>query len=350
MEEARRIRDRVRIATVAVLPEGLKVAVRPRSTTTVPSFDVTVGAKPREHRFVGGWAGEGWPADVERLAAIAPDLDVVYAKNLSEGSRAWLTQHQLGWVDEAGRANVTLRSGLVVVREARAVIVRPTAQDRWTRTMLAAAEAVLVGIAPTVEAVEVATGMSRGGAANALARLEGHGLLARPGKKRGAGVSRQVVDMDNFVDEYTQAAAGFRSKQKVVLLHRLFKDPLATLASEVGPALRAVGVAWAVTGSAASTLLAPYLGDVTVLELYVGHDLFAERSRLAKLLGGREVERGQRIEVRELPTSMSAKGPVVSGIQVALPARVYADLIAAGGRSAEAAHHLREVRGVGPST
>ena len=40
----------------------------------------------------------------------------------------------------------------------------------------------------------------------------------------------------------------------------------------------------------------------------------------------------------------------VNGVQVALPARVYADLNAAGGRLAEAAHHFREVRGVGPGS
>ena len=44
---------------------------------------------------------------------------------------------------------------------------------------------------------------------------------------------------------------------------------------------------------------------------------------------------------------MSAKGPVIDGVQVALPVRVYADLTAAGGRSAEAAHHLRETLHVG---
>jgi len=69
---------------------------------------------------------------------------------------------------------------------------------------------------------------------------------------------------------------------------------------------------------------------------------------LADVLGGRVVDRGQLIEVRSLPTSMSAKGPVVSGIHLALPARVYADLKAVGGRSAEAAHHLRETVDVGP--
>jgi hypothetical protein len=103
-----------------------------------------------------------------------------------------------------------------------------------------------------------------------------------------------------------------------------------------------------VSGAAASTLLAPYLSDVTVVELYVDRSLLIARDRLASVLGGRVVEKGHRIEVRELPTSMSARGPKIESVQVALPARVYADLMASGGRAAEAANHLREVRGVGP--
>jgi hypothetical protein len=56
------------------------------------------------------------------------------------------------------------------------------------------------------------------------------------------------------------------------------------------------------------------------------------------------------MEVRALPTPLGAKGPTVQGIHVALLARVYADLLAVGGRSAEAAQHLREAIGVGPFT
>ena len=96
------------------------------------------------------------------------------------------------------------------------------------------------------------------------------------------------------------------------------------------------------TGVAASVLLAPYISDVTTLDLYVDAELMSDRPRLASLLGGRMVQKGERIAVREIPTAMSDKGPVIEGVHVALPVRVYADLLAVGGRSAEAAQHLRE--------
>jgi len=350
MEADGAVLSRIRNATAALLPKELKVEVKPRSASGTPSFDIVVSTQAAEHRFVGGWAGEGWPVDVERLFHVAPELDAVYAKRLTQRARAWLTERHVGWIDEAGNASIILPSGLIVVREARDVATPPRVPDRWTKTMLGAAEAVLAGVPPTVEAVETATGMSRGAAANALARIERRGLLDRPGPKRGRGASRTVVDLNAFVDEYAAAAAGFRAKQEVILLHRLWADPLQTLANEIGPGLTAEGLSWAVTGATASTLLAPYLGDVTVVEMYVENSLFMARERLADLLRARVVDKGQRIEIRELPTPVSERGPVVAGVHVALPARVYADLMASGGRFAEAAHHLREVHGVGPGS
>lgn len=350
MEPKEGLRGRVQDATLAVLPEGLRVEVHPRPMAGVPAFDVRVQVGRSAHRFVAGWAGAGWPADVQKLVKVAPDLNVVYAKKLSDGARSWLSERHISWVDETGRANLLLESGLVIVREPTATEKQRVVGDHWTNTMLAAVEAVLAGVAPTVEAVEAATGMSRGASANALSRLERRGLLERPARKRGPNAARQVVDVDSLIDQYAEAAAEFRDKQKVVRVHRLWADPLDMLDIEIGPGLTAMGVTWAVTGAAASTLLAPYLSDVTVVELYVDRSLLTVPDRLASVLGGRVVEKGHRIEVRELPTSMSAKGPRIGGVQVALPARVYADLMASGGRAAEAAHHLREVRGVGPGS
>jgi hypothetical protein len=159
---------------------------------------------------------------------------------------------------------------------------------------------------------------------------------------RPAGSSTLIPSFDQF----TEAAGEFRKRQKVVRVHRLWANPLDVLDIEIG--LTALGITWAVSGAAASTLLAPYLSDVTVVKLYVERSLLIARDRLDSVLGGRVVEKGHRIEVRELPTSMSARGPKIGSVQVALPARVYADLMASGGRAAEAANHLREVRGVGP--
>jgi hypothetical protein len=351
MKERNGLQTRVRDATRAVLPPGLGVEAAPRDGSRVATFDVTIGTAGSAHRFLAGWVGGGWPIDVQRLVGLAPAVDVVYAKSLSDGARTWLASHRIGWVDEARRANISLPSGLVVVREPADVTAIVERSDRWTMAMLSAAEAILAGTQPTVEAVQAAAGISRGASANALARMEARGLLARPGPKlRGPGVTRHMVDIDAFIDDYAEAAAALRSKQKTIRLHRLWTDPFQALNAEIAPALTSAQASWALTGAAASTLLAPYLSRVTVLELYVDHELFATPDQLGDLLGARIVEKGHRIEVRPLPTSSSAHGPMVGNVHIALPARVYADLMAGGGRSAEAAQHLREVVGVGPTT
>jgi DNA-binding MarR family transcriptional regulator len=219
---------------------------------------------------------------------------------------------------------------------------------RWTRSTLAVAEAALSGITPTVESIEQATGLSRHATATALSRLEDLGFLERSRALRGPQSARRITNVSAFLDAYAEAAAEQRKKQSPTLVHRLWDgDPLETLALGIGPALTRANARWAVTGAAASVLLAPYLTDVTTLELYIDAETMSDRANLSSLLGGRIVEKGHRIEVRGVPTSMAVKGPVMDGMQIALPVRVYADLRAVGGRWAEAGQHLRETFDVG---
>jgi hypothetical protein len=213
---------------------------------------VSVRAGASEHRFVAGWIPEGWPADVERLAAIVPDLDVVFAPHLSLGARAWLAERNLGWVDQAGRASVCLPSGLIVSREPPECRPPRELPARWTRATIAVAEAALAGVTPTVDAVEKASGLSRG-------------------------------------------------------VHRLSHDALLDLSSTIAPALDNDRIDWAVTGMAASALLAPYISDVTVVELYVRDAVSADPERLAAVIGGRVVKKGHRIEIREAPTKLATR-------------------------------------------
>jgi hypothetical protein len=106
----------------------------------------------------------------------------------------------------------------------------------------------------------------------------------------------------------------------------------------------------AITGAAPSTLLAPHLTDFSVLELLVDDEMFADVRVLAEAIGGTVVDRGHVVEVRALPTPISAQGPVIHGLHVALPARVDADLLAAGDRFVDAAYHRKETVDVEPFT
>ncbi|MHB8320042.1 MAG: type IV toxin-antitoxin system AbiEi family antitoxin [Acidimicrobiales bacterium] len=349
MARLEQLETRVRRILVAALPGALRVAVAPRRDGLGSSFDVAVEAGVAHHQFLAAWAGEGWPGDVEKLVHLVPGVEVVIAVNLSERARDLLAGRGVGWVDEAGHAEITRPSGLVISREPAQLAPRPVSPPpRWSRSTLAVAEAALSGTIPTVQNIETVTGLSRNATATALDKLERLGFLQRSQALRGPMSGRRVADTDAFLTAYVEAATEQRTKAPKLLVHRLWVgDAIETLRAEIAPALNTAESRWAVTGVAASILLAPYLSEVTTLDLYVDPELFANKARLASRLGGRIVERGHVAEVRPLPTPMVATGPIVDGIQVALPVRVYADLVSSGGRVAEAAQHLKEVRDVG---
>lgn len=343
-QPATRIRDALR----SVLPRGLPVEAEPLDQAG-PTFTVHIRAGKAEHRFVVGWALEGWPADVERLLKLAPSVDVVAARSMSVGARESLAERGIGWIDETGGAQLSLPSGLVVVRDTASQPRAPGRAPRWARSTVAVAEAILSGTEPRVESVQLATGLSRGATANALAQLEQDRLLKRA-TARGPGSARQVADGSGLLDRYSTAVAALSDKTPVVRLHRLWDDPIESLINDLAPRLVVEQTAWAATGATASMLLAPYLSNLTVIELYVDEPLTFDVPRLAELLDARPVDRGHRIEVRALPSLVTATaGPVIDGVRCAPLARVYADLLAKGGRAAEAAQHMREVLHVGAS-
>lgn len=340
----RRLTTRVRDAARAILPNGLGVDVA-AVDSVAPTFAVSARSGAVTHRFVVGWAGEGWPADVERLLRVAADVDAVAASALSVGAREMLDERKVGWFDETGAAHLELDGGLVVVRDgARQASPSVRHEPRWTGSTIAVAEAILCGVEPRVDDIQQATRLSRGAAANALTLLEREELLDRA-VARGPGSARRVIDVGMLLDRYTAAVADTAGKGPVVLLHRLWDDPLDSLIHEIAPAFEKANVPWAVTGAAGSLLIAPYLSNVTVVELYTDDSLVGNSRQLAELLGARQVDRGHRIEIRALPNQITATaGTVIDGVRCAPAVRVYADLSVKGGRSAEAAQHLREVR------
>lgn len=335
---------RLRHAAQAIAPRDTQVTVA-AADPVAPVFTVLIKVGAVTHALRTGWAGEGWPADVERLLRLAPRLDAVAAHALSVGAREALDRHNIGWFDETGAAGIVTASGLVIVRPGtRRQQIATEDKPSWTRGTIATAEAILTGSAPRVEVVQNATGLSRGAVAKALSLLEQEGTLQRS-VPRGPGSGRRLTEPGLLLDRYAAAVASIAGKVPRVLYHILWSDPIDALTDSIAPALDRAGVSWATTGAAASALLAPYLSSITVIDLYVDDDTFGDSARLAHLLDARQVERGHRIEVRRHPTRITPiVGEVVGGVRCAPAVRAYADLMAKGDRYAEAARHLREVR------
>jgi hypothetical protein len=323
--------ERIEQAIRAVLPAGSPVRAGGRAGD-VTKIDIGAGT-------IGvAWIGGGWLGDLRRILTDRPaHLDVVVARRMSPGACAAAAEAGLGWVDESGAAEITL-PGLVVSRSGRGDR-KLDATPRWTPSVIGTAEALLLGTRPTVAEVERTTGLSTGAATKALSTLTALGLL-RADAARGRASAREVHNRKALLDAYAAAAnAAVRSLSLRVGVLGDLVDELARL----GRQWDADGVGWAATGVVAASVLAPYLSEVSALDVFVDAqtpatlDAVAERSALKPIEGGRLV-------LRPFPTPVTQRlcAPV-AGLRVAPWPRVYADLREAGVRGEEAAEHLLEV-------
>jgi len=324
-----RMEDAIR----AVLPAGTPVHVRP-SAGSVAIVDIGTA------RVRAGWAGEGWLGDVRAvLDRSLGDVDLVVARRMSQGARAAVADAELGWIDETGAAEVSL-PGLVVSRSGRREAkTEPT--PRWTPSVIGTAEALLLGTRPTVAEVERVTGLSAGAATKALATLTKLGLLAADAA-RGRASAREIVERRALLSAYADAAVA--AARPLSLRVGVLGD-LALELTKLGKRWDAEGVTWAATGLAAAAALAPYLAEVSGLEVFIDAptpatlDAVAERTDLRPIEGGRLV-------LRPFPTPVTQRlSTPVGDLRVAPWPRVYADLRSAGVRGEEAAEHLFEVVG-----
>lgn len=324
---------RVEAAIRAVLPAGTSVRLV-RSGDGIVVVDVA-GARVR-----AAWAGEGWLGDVrEVLDRPEGDVDVVVARRMSPGARAAITDAGLGWVDEAGGAEISL-PGLVVSRSGRRE-TKPEAAPRWTPSVIGTAEALLLGTRPTVAEVERTTGLSAGSATKALATLTTLGLLEADAP-RGRASARELGDRRALLTAYADAA---HAATKPLMLRIGVLGDLADELVKLGRRWDANGLAWAATGPVAAAVLAPYLTEVSGLDVFVDAPTPATLDAVADGAGLKPIE-GGRMVLRPFPTPVTKRlSSPVRDLRVAPWPRVYADLRASGVRGEEAAEHLWEVVG-----
>lgn len=286
------------------------------------------------------WIGDGRLREARQVLAIATEHEqlVVVARQMSPGARALFAEHGIGWVDETGAAEIAVGS-IVVSRTGRA----PKATKsplRWTRSVLAVAEALLCGSAATVSAIQSAAGLSAGSSTNALRTLSDLGLLESD-TERGPTSGRRIADFGALLGAYSAAAN--ESPQRVeIVLGALWRDPIEGV-SGIGERWDAHGIEWAASGAVASAALAPLLTNVESALVYVdtstmvGLEAVARAADLAPIEGGR-------LTLRPFPTVTTQRFvSQVNGLRCAPWPRVYADLLHAGVRGEEAAEHLREV-------
>jgi len=290
------------------------------------------------------WIGEGNLGDARRLLARRRGRpEIAVARRLSPGAREALSAAGVGWVDETGAAEIALgsilvsRSGRPPTPVRKPKVGKPT---RWAPAVIAVAEALLCGTQATVSATAAATGLSAGSCTHALRVLTDLGLLEARAQ-RGRWSARQLSDPDRLLEAYasaaSQAAPSVRLQVGVT-----WRDPIAGLAASGGRWSRAK-LRWAATGTAAASVLAPYLTAITSTEVFVDAENIPGLEAAAAAAGLRPLE-GGRLTLRPFPSvAVRQLATRAGGIWLAPWPRVYVDLRSSGVRGEEAALHLLEV-------
>jgi hypothetical protein len=309
------------------------------------------------YRLVLVWAGQGFPRDVQAAVEVAPALGasevlVVTARRISEGAMRWLRERDIAWADLAGAANIVAPPGLAVVRGAHPSDASAAATtQRWTSSGAVVAEWILatassldrIGderyVLPPVAALSAGVGWSPAQVSNVLRSFDRESWTRKEGASRGPSARRVLCDPTGLLSAWASWHADRTIESRKA--HAVWRDPYEIVA-QLGNRLPVK--TWCVSGWLAAAELAPFATTIPSMVCYLDGSLYdAGLDGLLADEGLREVEEGARIEFVRAEDHLLAlrrEGP----IPLAPPVRVYADLLRVGGRGAQAAEHLREVR------
>ena len=339
--------DLARILRAALrgLPDTSLASVRQGADRT----KMTVRSAGHSYRLEALWAGEGWPSDVRRALASAnedpwPRHLVVMARKLSPGAVGLLRECDANWIDEVGSARIVVPPGLLIVRETRSeATAGPPQEFRWSPSTLHVAEVALSEGLTKLRTGELAdkTPWSGGQISNVLNAFDSLGWTVRHGGKSGRGTWRELAGPAAMLDSWA-AHIGSLDRPKR-LAHRAVRDLLRFAETELRDALGWDEATWALTTWAGLEVTAPFVTAVPVVHVYVPAERFAtELDEILRGAGLREVEEGARVEFWEANFPLITQLGQPSRIPVASTPRLYADLLALGGRGTDAAQHLRE--------
>lgn len=320
----------------AALP-GVTIAAADRGTADVLVALGDGSAVAAELRWVQG----GFPRDVDRVMARPAAAPVILvAEQLSVGARARAEARGVSWVDGTGGAWIRL-GGIYVEREGTptAPAAPPRRESGWARATREVAEAIVsqweldrrshVG---DVRSLAATTGRSLGAVSSALQMLEREGYLRRGGS-RGRGPSRSIVDVSALLHAWAEQE---RMIDRPVAMRSAHPDAESTVHS----LLRAFDDRAAIGGAFAATELAPVLTLDGAIVCHVDASLGADRHPLLAAAGVGALTSGLTVVVRAAPPVTLALASDHDGMRFVAPARVYADLIAAGGRAIDVAEAL----------
>lgn len=344
-----RLRENPGLAVLLdVIPEHLKPHEVDGSVVAGPGGGVML---------VPVWAGEGFPLDVRKAlrslseSAVA-GTPVVTARRMSSGAQQVLADAGVSWADAAGYADLRVPPGLVVYRGRPAPLPDKAVRAiRWSHSVDVVAEYLLSRRASMpgnlwngvdrVAHIADATGVSNGQVAKVLVMFDEEGYTAKFGPERGPSSSRELSDASRLLSDWAGHYARTPRQLPKVDFHVPWRDPgewTAVVREQLG------SLPWGASGWVAADTIAPFVTQLPDLTVYVAESDFNDAViRMTESPGVTRVDRGARIHMRAARASVLEFCVRRDNVPVVSPVRVYADLLKASGRGAEAADHLREV-------
>lgn len=293
--------------------------------------------------------GEGWPSDVRTILTQMghkwPSDVVAVAPRFSPGAIRVLLDAGANWADSAGEIRIVRRPLFIrgFANGSRSVTTIPSERVlRWNKSLIDIVEWLLQHPDTPAGVTEVAraTGWSATLVSRALRTLQRHGWLTSMG--RGPTLKRTVSNAGSLLEAWSAGVAARPPRSRLAYI--LMPNPDAFIRSELATLLD--GASHALTGWAAASILAPYAGSISSVQVYV------ESLSLARLWQRwlddpnprlRPVDQGANVTLLEADPHLLRHATAHDGLQVASPVRVYADLLPLGGRALDAAAHLRDV-------
>jgi hypothetical protein len=291
--------------------------------------------------------GHGWPSEVRKaLAAFeesVPPGTIFTAERFSPGATSILQSQRANWADEAGQARIVLSPGLLIVRDAVRTPEEEMPQTvRWYPSAIQIAERILHEQMTELHTGRLAdqAGWSAAQVSKVLKMFDSLGWTQRRGGKSGRATRRDLIAPGPLLDSWA-SHVGQRRRRKQ-LGHVAPRDLLRFALEQLWDRLGRDRTDWALTTWAGLETTTPFATAVPVLHVYVSARRFSGLNELMGASGVRQVEEGARVEFWEADFPILVQPGQPSGIPVISRPRLYADLLALGGRATEAAEHYRE--------
>ena len=270
------------------------------------------------------------------IARHRPELPLVLiAAETTADARRILSEHGIAFIDGLGNAQLEL-PGLLFHIAGTGRPTRAPAPSRLSGKAGLVAQALLLDpkrawrINDLAEQITVSSGLVH----RVLARLEVEGIVSTTGA--GPHRTRHVTDPTALLDLWTEESVDKPVRTRGYLLAQTPQQ----LIDQLGQGLNGAGIEYALTGTAAASIIAPFVTTITVTEVWVA--AATDPQEFFDHTPTTQVTEGHNVTLLQAGTDAPlAFRQQFGGFWIVNQFRLYADLRRDERRGVEQADHLR---------